>query len=128
MLVALLVCAAALPKPASAQPAAAQPAAAPDPAALPKPATAANRAANAAVARALPFADRHDFEDARRGFVAASESLVIPGGRSGTAWNLDSYLAFITPDAPAPDTVNPSLWRNAQLNMIHGLFQVTDRV
>ena len=28
----------------------------------------------------------------------------------------------------APDTVNPSLWRNAQLNMHYGLFKVTDGI
>lgn len=27
-----------------------------------------------------------------------------------------------------PDTVNPSLWRQAQLNAIHGLFKVTAKV
>jgi alkyl sulfatase BDS1-like metallo-beta-lactamase superfamily hydrolase len=106
----------------------AQPASAPDPAAQPKPASAATRAANAAVLAALPFANQQDFEDARRGFVAAPDSLRIPGGRTGVAWDLDSYRAFIQPGAPAPDTVNPSLWRNAQLNMLHGLFKVADRI
>ena len=110
---------AATPGPAAAQP---------DPAAMPKPATAATRAANAAVLATLPFADRRDFDNARRGFIAAPASMRIAGGRTGTAWDLDSYRAFITPDAPAPDTVNPSLWRNAQLNMIHGLFQVSERI
>jgi alkyl sulfatase BDS1-like metallo-beta-lactamase superfamily hydrolase len=27
-----------------------------------------------------------------------------------------------------PPTVNPSLWRQAQLNAINGLFKVTERV
>jgi alkyl sulfatase BDS1-like metallo-beta-lactamase superfamily hydrolase len=43
-------------------------------------------------------------------------------------WDLESYKAFIGLDKPAPDSVNPSLWRNAQLNLIYGLFQVTDRI
>jgi hypothetical protein len=34
----------------------------------------------------------------------------------------------IGPDKPAPDPVNPSLWRNAQLNMYYGLFKVTDHI
>src|SRR6516225_6010831 len=84
----------------------------------------ATRAANAALERALPFADRGDFEDARRGFVGT-----IPGGRIGTAeqpvWNMERY-SFL--DGPPPPTVNPSLWRQAQLNAIHGLFKVADRV
>ena len=31
-------------------------------------------------------------------------------------------------NGPRPDTVNPSLWRQARLNAIYGLFQVTDRI
>ena len=41
-------------------------------------------------------------------------------------WNLSDY-AFLRADA-APATVNPSLWRRAQLNLKHGLFRVTDRI
>ena len=33
-----------------------------------------------------------------------------------------------SPHEQAPDTVNPSLWRQARLNMNNGLFQVTDRI
>jgi alkyl sulfatase BDS1-like metallo-beta-lactamase superfamily hydrolase len=40
------------------------------------------------------------------------------------AWNMGAY-AFLD-KAEAPATVNPSLWRQAQLNAIHGLFKVTD--
>ena len=41
-------------------------------------------------------------------------------------YSLEDY-AFLA-DEQAPDTVNPSLWRQARLNMNHGLFQVTDRI
>src|SRR5699024_1973494 len=41
------------------------------------------------------------------------------------AWNMPAYN-FI--QGPAPDSVNPSLWRHAKLDDIHGLFKVTDRV
>jgi alkyl sulfatase BDS1-like metallo-beta-lactamase superfamily hydrolase len=39
-------------------------------------------------------------------------------------------LTVVMFPAPAlgPTTVNPSLWRNAQLNMQYGLFQVHDRI
>ena len=43
-------------------------------------------------------------------------------------WDLESYKKYIALDRPAPETVNPSLWRNAQLNMQYGLFKVTDRI
>ncbi|KAF1052884.1 MAG: putative alkyl/aryl-sulfatase YjcS [Stenotrophomonas maltophilia] len=41
-------------------------------------------------------------------------------------WNRQAY-DFLD-DKPAPDTVNPSLWRIAQLNNIAGLFQVSERI
>lgn len=37
---------------------------------------------------------------------------------------MEAYKTYIDGDKPAPDTVNPSLWRNAQLNMQYGLFEV----
>src|SRR3546814_8099922 len=37
-------------------------------------------------------------------------------------WDRRAY-AFLNADK-APDTVNPSLWRQARLNAIHGLFEV----
>jgi alkyl sulfatase BDS1-like metallo-beta-lactamase superfamily hydrolase len=77
--------------------------------------------ANRAVAESLPLADQQDFEDARRGFVGADDPLVVPGPGGQPAWDLSSY-AFVAGDAPA--TVNPSLWRQAKLNGIHGLFEV----
>jgi alkyl sulfatase BDS1-like metallo-beta-lactamase superfamily hydrolase len=69
--------------------------------------------ANRALLSQLPFGDRQDFEDATRGFVAT-----VPA-------NPDPY-AFLVGEAPA--TVNPSLWREAQLDAISGLFKVTDGV
>lgn len=82
--------------------------------------------ANAAVARDLPLADPQDFEDARRGLVASEEVLVAgPGDRGRPIWDTSEY-AFVTGDAPA--SANPSLWRQAQLNGIHGLFEVAPGV
>lgn len=37
-------------------------------------------------------------------------------------------LAYIGDDVPAPDTVNPSLWRQSQVIRRGGLYQVTDRL
>jgi alkyl sulfatase BDS1-like metallo-beta-lactamase superfamily hydrolase len=72
-------------------------------------------AANQAVQSQLPFSDRQDFEDAMRGFIATTPDPSNP----------DRY-AFL--EHEAPPTVNPSLWRQVQLNAINGLFQVTDGV
>jgi alkyl sulfatase BDS1-like metallo-beta-lactamase superfamily hydrolase len=41
---------------------------------------------------------------------------------------LIDFDAFKFVDGPAPDTVNPSLWRHARLNAEIGLFKVTDGI
>jgi alkyl sulfatase BDS1-like metallo-beta-lactamase superfamily hydrolase len=94
----------------------------------PKPASAATIAANRKVLESLPFNDRQDFEDAKRGLIEAPATLTIRNAKGNVVWDLEAYKKYIRPDAPAPDTVNPSLWRNAQLNMHHGLFKVADRI
>jgi linear primary-alkylsulfatase len=85
----------------------------------PKPATAHTRARNTGVHIEL---DPADFERASRGLVAQHPTGRIEGA-FGTAWDVHRY-DFIGRDAAAPDSVNPSLWRQAQLNAIHGLFEV----
>ena len=74
----------------------------------------------------LPFKDRQDFEDARRGFIATLPNAEVKAADGRVVWDLAGYK-FLESDR-APDTVNPSLWRQAQLNQVHGLFKVTDRV
>jgi alkyl sulfatase BDS1-like metallo-beta-lactamase superfamily hydrolase len=91
-----------------------------------KPATEHTRAANAAVLEKLPFDDTSDFERARRGRLSpVGEPLTIAADAGGVAWDL-SQFSFLA--GPAPDTVNPSLWRQAQLNAEHGLFEVVDGI
>src|SRR5579883_2609589 len=86
----------------------------------------ATRAVNAAMAARLPFADRRDFEAARRGLIAPVPDGVVKADSGTVLWNLGEY-AFIDGEL-APSTVNPSLWRLARLNMANGLFKVTERV
>jgi len=90
---------------------------------LPKDAEPIVKSANVHVLKRLPFADRQDFEDAARGFIASRPDALVtrPDGR--VVWNLKPY-DFLQGDAPAPPTVNPSLWRQARLNLHHGLFEV----
>jgi alkyl sulfatase BDS1-like metallo-beta-lactamase superfamily hydrolase len=76
--------------------------------------------------RGLDWADRQDFEDASRGFIARLETPTVSRADGTPIWDLTQY-AFLNREEP-PATVNPSLWRQAQLNMLHGLFKVTDRV
>lgn len=93
-----------------------------------KPATAATKAANAAVLKALSFADKEDFELATRGLIDKPDTLTIKDAKGNVVWDLETYKGYIGVDKPAPDSVNPSLWRNAQLNMQYGLFKVTDKI
>lgn len=86
----------------------------------------ATRAAQAALLERLPFAERSAFADARRGFIAALPDALVPGEGDAPAWSMAPY-AFLDAEQ-APDTVNPSLWRQAQLNAIHGLFEVAEGI
>lgn len=95
--------------------------AAPDP----KPAHAATRERNAAAVQGLDFSDTEDFDDAQRGFIATVPDALVPGPK-GPIWSMKPY-GFLDEEA-APATVNPSLWRLARLNRIHGLFRVTERI
>jgi alkyl sulfatase BDS1-like metallo-beta-lactamase superfamily hydrolase len=79
-------------------------------------------AANVEAARHLPFHDTRDFADARRGFVAALPELVLRNLSGRVVWDMETY-GFLGEEAP-PDSVHPSLWRQARLNWSHGLFEV----
>ncbi|MBJ9517147.1 alkyl/aryl-sulfatase [Citrobacter portucalensis] len=93
----------------------------------PKDATAATQQANNALYNQLPFSDNTDFTDAHKGFIAPLPQEVIKGEQGNVIWNPQQY-AFIKEGDKAPDTVNPSLWRQSQLINISGLFEVTDGV
>jgi len=77
---------------------------------------------NAAVEKELPLDDQQDFEDARRGFIASDENLKVVNPNIGTIWDQTAYTFM---DGKAPASANPSIWRQARLNNIHGLFEVT---
>jgi alkyl sulfatase BDS1-like metallo-beta-lactamase superfamily hydrolase len=81
---------------------------------------------NAEFAKTLPFADRQDFDDAMRGFIATVPDALVPGTGPRPVWTMKPFEFLKQGEAAA--TVNPSLWRQAQLNAIHGLFKVTERV
>jgi alkyl sulfatase BDS1-like metallo-beta-lactamase superfamily hydrolase len=93
-----------------------------------KPATQHTIDANARVQKSLPFSDKQDFEDAQRGFITKPETLTIKSADDKPVWDLEEYKAFISLDKAVPDTVNPSLWRNTQLVIQYGLFEVTKNI
>ncbi|SON52494.1 alkyl/aryl-sulfatase [Vibrio tapetis] len=92
------------------------------------PATSATIEANQKVYKSLPFNDKKDFENAQKGFIAKQDVVTIKNANGDVVWDLEEYKKFITLDAKSPDSVNPSLWRNAQLNVINGLFKVSDGI
>ena len=69
--------------------------------------------------------DRRDFAFAERGFIATREDPVIPRDSGGVASDLRGYDFLAGPPA---ETVNPSLWRQAQIITKHGLFQVMEGI
>ena len=88
---------------------------------LPKAASPATLAANTAAATQFDFTDMADFERARRGLLAQLDPPVIRGAGGNILWDVGRF-AFI--EGEPPPSVHPSLWRQAQINNIHGLFEV----
>ena len=77
---------------------------------------------NSAVEKELPLEDQQDFKDARRGLIASDDNLKVVNPDIGTIWDQTAYTFM---ESKAPASANPSLWRQARLNNIHGLFEVT---
>ncbi|SEI18841.1 Alkyl sulfatase BDS1, metallo-beta-lactamase superfamily [Rhizobium tibeticum] len=70
----------------------------------------------------LPFADRQDFEEAERGFIAAPPFRKIMNDKGDVAWNMDNWDFLLR--GKDFDSIHPSLQRQALLNMEYGLFEV----
>ena len=88
-------------------------------------ATAITAEKNAEWYETLDFSDRQEFANAERGWLDNAEGRIIDGEDNRSAWDLQSYGDL---NRDAPDTVNPSLWRNTQLNAKAGLFEVCDGI
>ena len=82
-------------------------------------------ASNRQFADELDLDHQQDFEDARRGMIAAAPNESVTAASGVQVWDGAAY-DFIQGDAP--DTVNPSLWRQAKLNNIRGLFKVEEGI
>ncbi len=77
-----------------------------------------------------PFSDTRDFDEAVRGFIAPLPNNGVIKSKDGSrvVWDLTQYDFLARDkqhgDQPVPSTVDPSLWRQAQLLYISGLFEV----
>jgi len=77
----------------------------------------------------LPWSDKADFANAKRGLIARLPNDGVIRDQNGRiVWDLSRFAGFIKDDAAAPDTVNPSLWRMSQLLMDAGLYEVVPGV
>ncbi|WCD91223.1 Putative alkyl/aryl-sulfatase YjcS (plasmid) [Streptomyces xanthophaeus] len=74
---------------------------------------------------ALPFEDTTDFDNADRGFIGALIPGVVESADGRVVWDNDAY-DFLKGECP--DTANPSLWRQAQLALKQGLYEVTEGI
>ena len=76
---------------------------------------------NRDIAAGLSLADQQDFDDAARGLIAADTESRTSTEDGRVIWDIPAYQ-FV--QGEAPDSVNPSLWRQETLNNIRGLFEV----
>ncbi len=89
-----------------------------------KPASLTTQTRNHAARRAVPN-DPIDFEEATRGRIAPLPGPAMHPEFGFPVWDPADW-EFVSEDAPP--SVHPSLWRQAQLNAIHGLFEVADGI
>jgi len=74
----------------------------------------------------LPFDDTRDFDEEKKGFIAAPESWTIKANAGNVAWDMERYKFFL--EGEDFDSVHPSLQRQGRLNMNFGLYEVMDGV
>ena len=72
--------------------------------------------------KTLPFDDKRDFEEAKRGFIAAPTFKRIMAEAGNVAWDMGSYEFLL--QGKEFDSIHPSLQRQATLNMAYGLYEV----
>ncbi len=92
-----------------------------------KEATEFTRAAHIHSVRCLDFEDEKSFEEASRGLIARPPEGQILSEEGEFVFD-PARLAFAAGDAEQPETVNPSLWRQARLYSEGGLYEVSDRI
>ena len=72
--------------------------------------------------KTLPFEDKRDFEEAKKGFIAAPLYKQIMADAGNVAWDMGSYEFLL--QGKDFDSIHPSLQRQAILNMVYGLHEV----
>lgn len=70
----------------------------------------------------LPLDDKRDFDEAKKGFIAAPKYKQIKSEAGNVAWDMASYEWLL--QDKSFDSIHPSLQRQAVLNMAYGLYEV----
>jgi alkyl sulfatase BDS1-like metallo-beta-lactamase superfamily hydrolase len=70
----------------------------------------------------LPFDDKRDFDEAKKGFIAEPPYTKIMADAGNVAWDMGSYGWLLA--GKDFESINPSLQRQAVLNMAYGLYEV----
>ena len=70
----------------------------------------------------LPFADKRDFEEQKRGFIAPVPDLKIMADAGHVAWDMERFQFLDTQDEF--DSIHASLLRQSKLNNNYGLYEV----
>jgi alkyl sulfatase BDS1-like metallo-beta-lactamase superfamily hydrolase len=70
----------------------------------------------------LPFADKRDFEEQKKGFIAPMKDLQIKADAGHVAWDMGRFQ-FLDKQEDF-DSIHPSLLRQSVLNNNYGLYEV----
>ncbi len=70
----------------------------------------------------MAFSDTRDFDEQKKGFIAAPESMKIMADAGHVAWDIERYQ-FLAKGEDF-DSIHPSLQRIATLNLNFGLYEV----
>jgi alkyl sulfatase BDS1-like metallo-beta-lactamase superfamily hydrolase len=73
-------------------------------------------------AASLPFSDKRDFEESKKGFIAAPEFWTIKADVGNVAWDMERYKFLL--EGKEFDSIHPSLQRQSTLNMNYGFYEV----
>jgi len=72
--------------------------------------------------KTLPFSDTRDFEEQKKGFIAAPDYLKIMADAGHVAWDMERWQ-WVS-EGENFDSIHPSLERVSKLNMNYGLYEV----
>ena len=70
----------------------------------------------------LPFADKRDFDEQKRGLIAPMKDMKIMADGGHVAWDMEQFQFLDKQDEF--DSIHPSLLRISQLNNNYGLYEV----